>query len=139
MQVLLQPAVSLSGNAKGCRSVPDACFPHVSSHFPGHRMQLPCSSLAHGYLMSFPEGILPRDPSVRRIPCSTPCRQSLVRCVARPHLEQLIKLMTARALAGGSPSLFTHLLAKWPSLLQIVPTGSGFFSNRGDGAFLFQR
>jgi len=119
MQVLLHSTVSLSGNANGCRSAPDASFPHVSSFSPGHRMQLPCSSLSHGYLMSFLAGFLQRDPLVRGIPYSTPV-DSLARCPACPHLKQLMKLMTARALAGGSLSLVTHLLAKWPSLLQSV-------------------
>lgn len=119
MQVKLQPTV-LPGDTTGCASASDVRFPKVPSSSSGHphaaSVELPCwrvpDVVPGRHSSAWPLG--PHDPLFDF------CRQSLARCPARPHLKQLIKLMTARALAGGSLSLDKHWLAMWPNLLQIV-------------------
>jgi hypothetical protein len=117
MQVLWQPTVSLSVNANGCRSIPNASFLHVSSSFPGHRMQLPgtyCCSLS---------------TVSREVPCSPTFKTT--------QTLDWLRVWQGEAIPSYTPAgHVAQTIAK--RTRDGVPTGSGFFSNGEDEAFLFE-
>ena len=119
LQVILQP-IAFSFRDTNCyASSPDARFPIASSTSSGHRMQLPWHFPAHGYLISFHDDLIPREPLVRTIPFSTSV-DNLSRGVLLAQIFLTHKTHDCPRFGRGKPIIRQHLLAVWLNLLQFV-------------------